>query len=385
MRMQFSGGKQGQLSRPKEAETLAPGTIEWTEASTLSSVGQAHTKLQGDLLHLNFDAQGKASQLVASGNVRTERSAPAKPLQTATSRNGTAKLSPAGGWTQIDLHGNVKLVEAERNAQAGQALFLREAQTVTLTGDALVRDAASETRAPRITFAQSTGDIRAEGGVRSTDLSAKNSALQLAPAPTHIASDSMQGSSKTGRALYTGHARLWQGDSVLEAQTIELLRDARVLNASGNVRAVFPQTVAPSAAPARKMNLWHVTADSLQYHDAQNFAHLERNVVAQSDDQKMRSSSLDLFFTRENAATTKNQPPAKAAGGSLSLNPSAGAQQISRAVGTGAVTVEQGTRKAAAERGEYTATDGKFVMTGGNPTIYDATQGTTSGRQLTFF
>ena len=37
----------------------------------------------------------------------------------------------------------------------------------------------------------------------------------------------MTGNSKTGRALYTGHARLWQGDSVLEAESIELLKNER--------------------------------------------------------------------------------------------------------------------------------------------------------------
>jgi lipopolysaccharide export system protein LptA len=49
------------------------------------------------------------------------------------------------------------------------------------------------------------------------------------------------------------------------------------------------------------------------------------------------------------------------------------------------VIVEEGERKATAERGEYTAANGKFVMTGGNPTIYDGSAGTTTGLQLTFF
>ena len=61
------------------------------------------------------------------------------------------------------------------------------------------------------------------------------------------------------------------------------------------------------------------------------------------------------------------------------------AQQISRAVGTGGIVVEQAQRKATAERGEYTAADGTFVMSGGTPTLYDASEGTTTGRQLTFF
>jgi len=42
---------------------------------------------------------------------------------------------------------------------------------------------------------------------------------------------------------------LWQGDSVLEANSIELASHTRVLNASGNVRAVFPQ--APSTSTNR--------------------------------------------------------------------------------------------------------------------------------------
>jgi len=37
------------------------------------------------------------------------------------------------------------------------------------------------------------------------------------------------------------------------------------------------------------------------------------------------------------------------------------------------------------ERGEYVAATGKFVMSGGNPTLYDGSAGTTTGRQLTFY
>jgi lipopolysaccharide export system protein LptA len=280
----------------------------------------------------------------------------------------------------MDLQGGVKLKEGDRGGRADHAIFVRAAQTALLTGKALARDATTETQAPRITFNQATGEIRAEGGVRSTDFSAKSSAVQLAPVPVNISSDTLQANSKSGKALYTGHARLWQGDSVMEADSIELLREARVLNAAGNVRAVFPQTATQPAtqtiatpAPAKKSQLWHVTAGTLTYRDAENRAHLEKNVVAQSAEQKMRAPVVDLYFTRA------------VANGSSAANAPAGAQQISRAVGTGGVIIDQGARRATAERGEYAAADGKFVMTGGNPTIYDASEGTTTGRQLTFF
>src|SRR5260370_413861 len=126
----------------------------------------------------------------------------------------------------------------------------RAKRSATLTGNALARDGATETRAAKITFSQATGEIRAEGGVHSTQFSSKGGAIQLAAAPANISSDALQANSKTGRALYSRHARLWQGDSVLEADSIELLREARVLNAAGNVRAVFPQSIAQPAGQA---------------------------------------------------------------------------------------------------------------------------------------
>jgi hypothetical protein len=90
----------------------------------------------------------------------------------------------------------------------------------------------------------------------------------------------------------------------------------------------------------------------------------------------MRGPVLDLYFTRSSDAGTSAQNGSDAAGR---------AQQISRAYGSGGVIVEEGDRKAVAERGEYTAATGKFVMSGGNPTLYDGSAGTTTGRQLTFF
>jgi lipopolysaccharide export system protein LptA len=125
----------------------------------------------------------------------------------------------------------------------------------------------------------------------------------------------------------------------------------------------------------KKAQLWHAICANLTYDDKDGHAHLTKDVVVQSADQKMRGPILDLYFTR-------SQPANPSANGTASAG---GAQQISRAVGTGGVIVDEGDRRATAERGEYTAATGKFVMTGGNPTLYDGTAGTTRGLQLTFF
>ena len=398
LRMQFSEGQEKHSGKPTIAETLTAGTMEWTDAPAHPGDSPARTKLQADKLRLAFGDEGKPKQLQANGNVQTERTIAGHLLQTATSKSGVAQLLASGGWSQIDLQDDVKLKEGDRNAQADYATFVSTAQTALLTGHTVVRDSSTETRAPRILFYQATGDIRAEGGVRSTDFSPSGNAAQPVQVPANITSDTMQANSKSGRALYAGHARLWQGDSVLEADSVELLRQSKVLNAAGNVRAVFAQaptsaqpfarqpgllqaSAPPSASSpltaAKKPVLWHVTAGTLTYNDITGTAHLEKSVVVQSPDERIRAPQMDMYFTR----TTQTAAPAAGASPTNVI----GAQQISRAVGMGGVIVDQGDRRATAERGEYTAADGKFVMSGGDPTLYDSTEGTTKGRQLTFF
>jgi lipopolysaccharide export system protein LptA len=353
-------------------------------------------------------AAGRATQLAASGNVQAQRDLSGAPSQITTAKRGVAHLLADGGWSQIDLNENVKFKEGERSGQADHAVAVSATQITTLSGQAIVRDTSTETRAANIVFMQGSGDIRAEGGVRSRTLPARAASSQVSGSPpqvvgaipqfsngpANITAEKMQANAKSGRALYSGHARLWQGDSVLEADSIELLQKSKQLNAAGKVRSVFPQAPGHDTGNSsgivkspNKTSLWHIASETLTYLDLENRAHLEGNVVVQSEVQRMRSDALDLYFTRANSAGAAEKgsngvPGAPSASGASNAN---GAQQISRAVGTGGVVVDEQTRKATAERAEYTAADGKFVMSGGTPTLFDGTQGTTTGRQLTFF
>jgi lipopolysaccharide export system protein LptA len=403
-RMEFTEGSDDKPSQPKRAETLAAGRIEWADAqgngqaadrSDAGKVKGTRTKLSADKFVLDFNG-GSATELTAIGNVQAQREAPGAPSQITTAKRGVAHLLASGGWSQFELNENVKFKEGDRSGQADHAVAVSASQITTLTGGAIVRDASTETRASNIIFMQATGDLRAEGGVRSRTFSARGATSQVSgtkppvsgttpqfsSGPANITAEKMQANARSGRALYSGHARLWQGDSVLEADSIELLQKSRQLNAMGKVRSVFPQAAGHDTAgssamnkSSKKPNLWHIASDIFIYLDLENRAHLEGNVVVQSESQRMRSDLLDLYFMHTNTTGAAEK----------ASNGAAGAQQISRAVGTGGVIVDEQTRKATAERAEYTAADGKFVMSGGNPTLFDGTQGTTTGRQLTFF
>ncbi len=384
-----SGKSGGNGTRLVAADTPVSGRIEWNEAANAAAKA-AQTVVQADQLGLKFDAAGKASRLDARGNVQTERNLAGADQQTATAKNGFVELQPQGSWSRMELSEDVHLNEGQRAARADHAAFERADQSATLTGHAIARDATSLTAAKKLTFWQTTGAMRGEGGVHSSDLSARGGTVHLAPAASHISADQVAGNSKTGRALYAGHARLWQGDSVLEADSIELLKNEKMMNAVGNVRAVFPQapgnlkdsTPGGNASPKPPV-LWHAQSAKMTYWDQENRARLERDVVVQSPDDKINSALLDLYFTQAPSAAAAGASSAVEAANGKAMT--VGAKQISRAVAAGSVMVQQGDRRATAEHGEYTAADGKFVMTGGNPTIFDASKGTTVGRQLTFF
>src|SRR6202140_1986406 len=227
-RMEFTEGSDDKPSQPKRAETLAAGTIQWTDAP---ANGQAaggldagkdkdkapRTKLTADKFVLDFTG-GSATQLAASGNVQAQRDMPDAPSQITTAKRGVAHLLANGGWSQIELHENVQFKEGERRGQAEHAVAVSPSQVTTLSGQAIVRDASTETRAANIVFMQATGDIRAEGGVRSRTFSARGAGSQasgttpqFSSGPANITAEKMQANAKSGRALYGGDARLLQG------------------------------------------------------------------------------------------------------------------------------------------------------------------------------
>ncbi len=387
LRLHFAAGRDARERRLDHAETLAPATVEWTgQNSGTGKTTKEIMRLRGQQLAAQFDERNQMRVLTGRDGVEIFRELPGRPAQVATAREFAAKFSPVGEWTDVDARGDVHLRDANRAAQADHAILVRAADSVTLTGSVLLVDPATRTTARSLAFNQRTGDLRADGDVRTIELlPGRSGVTNLAPQPANLSSERLQANSSGGRAVYSGHARLWQGDAVVEADSIELLREARQLHARGKVAAVFPQaTGSSSASPpdrpgsarvaspaAAGPDLWRVRAGSLTYSSAEARAQLEQGVVAQARQGQVSSPVLELFFS----------PEAAPAG--------PGALQLARAVASGGVTVRsghrQGERRGTAERAEYTAAEGKFVLSGGRPTLYDAFRGTTTGRQLTFY
>jgi LPS export ABC transporter protein LptC len=354
----FAAASPGRPRRVQRVETKAPATVEWADA-------EENTRVRSQRLSAEFDARHRIQRLTGSSGVEIERAFGQKTPQVSRSEELAVTFAPGGDWTQMEQRGSVRFREGERTVEAQRASVTRATDIVTLTGAATVADSLTRTSAQTILLNQRTGEVRAEGGVRTTYRSVEtNGAANLAAEPAHISADQLRAGRDTGRALYTGRARFWQGEAVIEAGAIELFRQERKFEARGSVRGLFPQRgdPAPGAVSSEPL-VWRVQAGALTYFGGERRAHLEENVSAQSRTGQIAARAMDLFFEVAPGRT----------------------QELARVEAGGSVMVRQGQRRGTADSADYIVAEGKFTLFGGTPTLFDAARGTTTGRQLTFF
>jgi LPS export ABC transporter protein LptC len=397
MVVRFGRGERSSQQHVESAETLAPGIIE-------TKSGEDTTVLRAKKFVAQFGSNGRLEKLFGRSGADVRRQTGAAPPQMITSAELAATFDATGQWTTLDENGTVHFQQADRKATAAHARVVRATDTVTLDGSPVVSDAVSRTTvANTVAINQKTGDVKTSGPVVSSYLASARGGtpVNLGSGPAHISADSLTGSTTTGHAIYSGHARLWQDQSLLNADKIEVWRDEKKLEANGHVIAVFPQAPAQMgptpgkslASPARTSSktpangsaapvLWEVHAPALIYWSDLGKAHLEGGVTASSQQGELVSRTLDLFLTPTGGAQGAPTAPAGVPNGALSA---VGARQLDRALALGAVVVRQGDRRGMAEQAEYLAADGKFVLSGGQPTLTDASSDTTTGHSLTFF
>jgi lipopolysaccharide export system protein LptA len=217
---------------------------------------------------------------------------------------------------------------------------------------------------------------------------AASSISNLAQEPAHISAEHLVADTARGHAVYSGKGRLWQGQSVIEGDTIELDSPTHILLVKGHVRGVFPQAAwnpkpgeapgqfssqtkkpppnkSPGQAARPGTQLGHVRGGLLTYWETESRGRIEKDARVDSEQGSIQANLIDLYFSDSGAAS--------------------GTKQLSRSVASGDVTVRQEDRRGTSDRAEYTASEGKFVLSEGKPTLYSSTGDTTTGRQLTFY
>jgi lipopolysaccharide export system protein LptA len=281
-------------------------------------------------------------------------------------------------------------------ATAARADYRGATGTLTLTGSPVFHDAQTMMTATVMTVQRTSGDVTAEGGVQTTLLSAANrqtSAAQPGAAgnlfggdqPAHIIADRAVLHHATGDAVFTGHARLWQGADSIEAPEINISQKTRLLIAQGPhrcgarcVAATFLSTQAPAApaAGAKRRDssppqVFHVVSAKLVYSDAEQKADFSGGVTVNGTEGILQSQQAALYFAQQTLPNGQTGPVS-----------------VRKIKARGSVRLQQPGRHAEGGQLLYTAEDGRFVLTGtpaAPPRVSDAEHGTVSGRKLTFF
>jgi lipopolysaccharide export system protein LptA len=386
LEMHFLNGSGPGPALVESVDTLAPARVLWQNVSMAGGKPTPQTmRMSGKQMNLKFDGQNQLQQIASSGGVEVTRQLGDGQEQTTASRDLTAKFDAAGQWLTVDQEGDVRFREGARGGQGERAHLDRATNAATLTGSVVLTDAMTRTTAQSAVFTQNSNQLRADGNVLTTELrGGTGSVSNFSDEPGHVSADHLAADTARGHAVYSGSGRLWQGQSVIEADTIELDSPSHVLVARGQVRGVFPQTAwspKPNQAAIQttgrasgqtqsktghpETELGHVQGGLLTYWETESRARVEQNARADSLQGSIQANQIDLYFSTPSAVNAT--------------------KELSRAVATGDVAVHQEDRRGTSNRAEYTASEGKFVLSGGKPTLYDSTGDTTTGRQLTFY
>jgi lipopolysaccharide export system protein LptA len=145
------------------------------------------------------------------------------------------------------------------------------------------------------------------------------------------------------RATYDGNARLWQGDSDIRADTIELDDKTGNLTARGNVSTVMLLEDTDPKTKKRAVGRTLGRGEALDYDEAKRLAvytgsgKTQANIVGPQGD--VTADRIELFLK-------------------------ATANELDRAVATGNVFAKESNRNARGDHLTYTASDELYVMTG---------------------
>ena len=371
------------------------------------AVGQ-QTVITARKFFAKFDDQSRLKSVHGVPDAKIVNSAPKEADRISTSKMLDVAFLEAGGIESVLQTGEVAYVDADRKAWGDKARYTPGDQMLYLDGAPRFVQGGMTTTARAMRMDRAKGDAYAEGNVKSTysDLKPQpNGALLASSDPIHVTSITMVSHRDPGNATYTGNARLWQTTSVVQAPIIQFDRDTRTVVAEGTpdyrVSTVFMQTDSKG-----KQTPVHVISDHLTYSDNDRTAMFVGKVIAKSEDATMTSDKSDVYLLPQQASSQPARvgaPPAEQvsspspgqqtgsnteqtrAGKPAGKDSSTGGNKIDKIVADGHVVVIQPTRRALGTHLLYTASDDRFVLTGGPPSIFDAERGKVTGDSLTFY
>ena len=372
------------------AETIGAPEIVLSPAGT--NPQSATTRITADKFTATFDSLGQLSQVHGAANAQVvSSSSPQKNVPQAdrisTSDSIDAFFRSGTGIESIVQEGHFAYHSGPQQAYADSARYTPADQILTLIGSPRVVDAGMGVTADTIRLNRETGDGFAKGDVKTSysELKPQPGGALLATAdPIHVTAKSMTAHADPAVATYTGSARLWQNANVIEAPSIQFEKDQRTVIAESKGDQKVSTVLIGTDKSGKTMPVT-VTSTRLTYRDSERKAHFDGGVTVGGSDLRITARQMDVFLAQASSKGEEARAPSPAHNGNITNTPVAPQSKIDKIVASGAVVITEPKRRATGENLTYTASDDKFVLTGGPPSIFDAEHGKITAVSLTLF
>jgi lipopolysaccharide export system protein LptA len=348
-------------------------------SATLAATGAPNTGLQS----ANF-----------AGNVDYRETRAARGKLTAIDRQArsqtlTVKTKPGfGDVEEADFRGNVHFTDGTQTvADATHALYHVDQDRIDLTpsGDPgpaapRVTDGRVTVEARTIEFSLTSRQLKADTKVRSSmqpasaspsapgsrgasagrgvappaaqpEASSKVPSLLKNDQPVTVTSNRLESEGEAEHAVYSGNARLWQGDTKINGDTIIVDNKTGNLEARTNVHTDMMLDDVDPKTNTKKPTRTVVDADNFVYDDAKRLATYTGHAHFVGSEGDVTAAKLELYLVKDS-------------------------NELDHAEGYGAngeVVVKEGGRVATGARLTYTANTQTYVMTGTPVTVVERT------------
>lgn len=265
---------------------------------------------------------------------------------------------------KVEATGDAKFNELDRNGTANSVSYTAADETVRLRGgDPTVWDSRARTKAVEIDANNATHVSVCRGRVQTTYYSQEQTngaaPFRKVKSPVYLSGDRAEIEHDSGRAVYSGAARMWQDDNYVKGDTITLYREEKRMEAKGHVQSVLYQAKQKNGNSTDVVPAF-ATAEFMRYSDPERLLHYETNVDIKQGTDRMTSEIADVYLQKE-------------------------ANEVERTVAQHNVVIVQPGRRGTGDWCQYTTVDEIAVLTGNPAHVEDAEQGTTDGNRLTMY
>jgi lipopolysaccharide export system protein LptA len=414
--LQSLTGKDANLEYAEDGETLERVVLAGSGVIQLAGAnGQPGRKIAGEIINVQLAPDGAVTRLTARDKVELTLPAAADaptrviraasmtgvgeegrgltgarfnddvefreqkagaPARVARSRTLTVVLAGGGGVDDAQFGGGTRFEDGDLVATAVEARYLVTSGQLALRGTAAGK--APEVRNPRLVVNATTIDLTldgpkmvAKGSVQSVTQPARRTpggkpadavhtpGLLKDDAPANVTAAALDYDGAADRAIYTGQARLWQGQTAIAAESITIDEKSGNLTASGAVRSSLPFEQLDTKTNEKTKVTSIASAKDMHYDDAARRATYTTDAHVTGPQGDLRAVKIEMYLVE--------------GGGSLE-----------KVEAYDDVDLKTDARVATGVRMTYFAAEERYLMTGAPVKIVEACRETTC-KILTFF